>query len=58
MNNDNPPDLDEVRAALIQLNEGPTEHKLRTAVKLLTGFTDEQLDDHGGFGPEATTTTH
>jgi hypothetical protein len=53
MTDNHPPDLDEVRAALIQLNADPTEHKLRSAVKMLTGFTDAQLDDLGGFG-----TTH
>ena len=46
---DHPPDLDEVRASLDELSRAPSEHKLRAAVKMLTGFTDEQLDDLGGF---------
>lgn len=56
MTDNHPPDLDEVRAALARLHNDRSEHRLRAAVKLLTGFTDEQLDDLGGFGPEATTT--
>lgn len=55
MTDDHPPDLDEVRAALEQLSTDPSEHRLRAAVKMLTGFSDEQLDDLGGFGPDTTT---
>jgi hypothetical protein len=55
MTDEHPPDLDEVRAALMKLNDDPTEDRLRAAVKMLTGFTDDQLDDLGGFGPATTT---
>ena len=46
---DRAPDIDEVQAALARLNEAPDEHKRRAVVKMLTGFTDDQLDDLGGF---------
>jgi hypothetical protein len=51
----NPPDLDELRAAIARHHNNRSENKLRNAVKLLTGFTDDQLDDLGGFGPDTTT---
>lgn len=43
MSDIHPPDPDDVRAALEQLNDGPTEEKLRRAITLLTGFTDAYL---------------
>lgn len=49
---DHAPDLDEVRAALAALNVEPSEHNLQSVVKMLTGFTDEQLDELGGFPEE------
>lgn len=55
MTDNHPPEPDEVRAALERLNADPTEDRLRAAVKMLTGFTDEQLDDLGGLGPGTTT---
>lgn len=54
----NGPDIDEVQAALAQLNENPTEHKIRAAVKMLTGFTDDQLDELGGFGGGVSSSDH
>jgi len=43
------PDISELQAALAQLNADPSESRLRAAVRLLTGFTDEQLDELGGL---------
>lgn len=48
---DHAPEIADVQAALEALNQSPTEDRLRAAVKLLTGFTDAQLDDLGGFDP-------
>lgn len=53
MTDTHPPEPDEVRAALDELSRAPSEHKLRAAVKMLTGFTDEQLDGLGGFSATA-----
>lgn len=44
---ENPPTHDGVIDHLITLQSDP--NPFRAAVKLLTGFTDDQLDDLGGF---------
>lgn len=41
--------VDDVRSLLEELNSEPSENKLRSVVKMLTGFSDTQLDDLGGF---------
>lgn len=46
---ENPPTPEQVRQRLAEIQDDNSGNPFRAAVKLLTGFTDDQLDELGGF---------